>query len=246
VGAPIELNRIEIADHHDIGAYARTFKRRGRIHIRSFLKEDSARAIYDCLMQRLTYDAIYASKDKHRSDHLTEAELANLKPEIRDRFLRAIDHNAKLSFQYLHLSHRLSYHGEVPEDQPPDVKPVTEFMTGEPFLDFVRKVTGDRTIVRADVQATRYLPGHFIGPHDDNMPDDPRRAAYVFNLTPKWEPSWGGILMFPTSDGHIDEGYVPAFNALNIFRIPQRHLVSQIAPHASEDRVSLSGWFKSK
>lgn len=238
------VGRIEIADHHDVDAYAAAYKRRGRIHIRGFLHDEAARTIFETVSRKLAYEAIYASKKKHTSHTLSEAQLAELKPEIRERFLSAIDTNANISFQYLHLSHRLSHRGEVPDDQPPELKIITEFMTGAPFLDFIRKITGDPAINVADVQATRYLPGHFIGTHDDLLPGDDRRAAYVFNLTPRWLPTWGGILMFPDEDGHVDQGYVPAFNALNLFRVPQRHLVSQVASQAEEDRVSLSGWFK--
>ncbi len=52
-----------------------------------------------------------------------------------------------------------------------------------------------------------------------------RIAAYVLNMTPQWRPDWGGALLFSDRPGHISEGYLPAFNALNLFSVPQEHLV---------------------
>jgi Rps23 Pro-64 3,4-dihydroxylase Tpa1-like proline 4-hydroxylase len=197
----------------------------------------------EAVISKLDYDAIFASsKHKHTSIHIKESEFAKLPREQRERLLRTIDANAPHSFQYLHLSHRLSHAGEVPERLSPELKLITEFMTGERLIDFVRQVTGDVSITTVDVQATRYLPGHFIAQHNDVLEGSSRSAAYVLNLTRNWRADWGGVLMFPDEDGHIAEGFTPAFNTLNLFRVPQLHLVSQVASYAKEERVSLSGW----
>jgi SM-20-related protein len=64
------------------------------------------------------------------------------------------------------------------------------------------------------------------------------------NLTHQWRADWGGILNFLDADGHVAEGYVPAFNALNLFRVPQRHNVSYVAPFAMNGRYSITGWLR--
>jgi Rps23 Pro-64 3,4-dihydroxylase Tpa1-like proline 4-hydroxylase len=69
-----------------------------------------------------------------------------------------------------------------------------------------------------------------------------RRAAYVFNLTPRWQPDWGGQLQFIGPDGHVAEAWVPRFNALNVFAVPQPHAVSIVAPFAVGARYSVTGW----
>jgi Rps23 Pro-64 3,4-dihydroxylase Tpa1-like proline 4-hydroxylase len=38
---------------------------------------------------------------------------------------------------------------------------------------------------------------------------------------------------------------VPAFNALNVFRVPALHSVSTVAPFVSAARLSLTGWLRS-
>ena len=66
----------------------------------------------------------------------------------------------------------------------------------------------------------------------------------MLNFTPTWRADWGGILNFIDADGHISEGYTPAFNALNIFKVPQNHAVSMVTPFAREGRYSITGWLK--
>ena len=82
--------------------------------------------------------------------------------------------------------------------------------------------------------------------HDDVAPGKHRLYAYVLNLTARWRADWGGILMFLDEEDHVAEGYTPAFNALNIFRVPQRHAVSMVAPFAGEPRISITGWIRSE
>jgi Rps23 Pro-64 3,4-dihydroxylase Tpa1-like proline 4-hydroxylase len=38
--------------------------------------------------------------------------------------------------------------------------------------------------------------------------------------------------------------YIPAFNALTLFRVPQWHSVSYVTPFAMGPRFSVTGWFR--
>jgi Rps23 Pro-64 3,4-dihydroxylase Tpa1-like proline 4-hydroxylase len=42
------------------------------------------------------------------------------------------------------------------------------------------------------------------------------------------------------------KGFIPRFNALNLFTVPQRHNVSAVPPVAPVDRFSITGWFGDK
>ena len=68
----------------------------------------------------------------------------------------------------------------------------------------------------------------------------------MLNLTPAWRAEWGGVLEFLDADGHVAEGYVPSFNALNLFAVPQLHHVSHIAPFARGPRLSITGWLRTR
>lgn len=150
---------------------------------------------------------------------------------------------AEPRMQYIFDTRRLDME---PEDAPRDaVSDVLAFLNGPDFIGFVRAVTGDGRIDFVDAQATRYRPGHVLTGHDDASAGKNRLYAYVLNLTRDWRADWGGVLAFEGADGHIEAGYAPAFNALNLFEVPTRHAVTQVAGFAPRDRLSITGWVRS-
>ena len=80
--------------------------------------------------------------------------------------------------------------------------------------------------------------------HNDDVELTGRLVAYAFTFTPNWRTDYGGILHFLDEEGHVDEGYLPTFNALNLFRIPALHAVSYVTPYAQGGRYSIIGWFR--
>ena len=128
----------------------------------------------------------------------------------------------------------------------PVLATVNALVTSDAFLDLGRKLLGDEEIRFADAQACRYGPGHFLTNHDDNVAGKHRRAAYVLNLTPHWRADWGGLLLFHDEKGRVTNGLVPAYNVLNIFRVPVAHSVSTVAPFAPARRYSITGWLRTQ
>jgi Rps23 Pro-64 3,4-dihydroxylase Tpa1-like proline 4-hydroxylase len=39
-------------------------------------------------------------------------------------------------------------------------------------------------------------------------------------------------------------GFIPDFNVLRLFSVPQTHHVSYVAPWAAERRLSITGWLR--
>lgn len=107
-------------------------------------------------------------------------------------------------------------------------------------MDVLRALTGQpaRSVY---AQATRFLPGHVLTEHSD-LGRGNRLTALVFNLTRKWRADWGGLLLFHGPDGHVERGFTPDFNSLNLFTVPQNHSVSQVASFAKAPRLAISGW----
>jgi len=126
----------------------------------------------------------------------------------------------------------------------------------DPLIGFARLMNDPATIARfrtlapgldidfADAQATRYNKGDFLTRHDDDVAGKGRELAYVLSLTPDWLPEWGGLLLFNGPDGGIVETFVPSFNTLNLFTVPQPHSVSYVAPYAGAARISVTGWLR--
>lgn len=121
-----------------------------------------------------------------------------------------------------------------------------DLFNGPEFLDFARRLTGDDRIAYVDAQATRYLPGHFLNGHDDRHEGAGRLYAYVLNVSPVWRTEWGGLLMFLDEAGEVTETFVPAAGTLNVFRVPQSHAVSMVAPFAGGPRHSITGWWRTE
>jgi SM-20-related protein len=121
-----------------------------------------------------------------------------------------------------------------------------ELFNSDPFLDFAQQLTGDDRIAYVDAQPTRYLSGHFLNGHTDAHEDAGRLYAYVLNLSPRWRAEWGGLLMFLDDQGGVTETFSPAFDTLNVFRVPQDHAVSMVAPFAGAPRYSITGWWRTR
>ncbi|MFD1789097.1 2OG-Fe(II) oxygenase family protein, partial [Sphingomonas floccifaciens] len=77
--------------------------------------------------------------------------------------------------------------------------------------------------------------------------DTPYRKTRIMSraLTPQWRPEWGGLLLFH-DDREVAHGFVPGFNTLNLFRVPQRHSVSEVTRAAPHRRYSITGWLRSR
>ena len=121
---------------------------------------------------------------------------------------------------------------------------VVDFLNSQPFLEFARELTGDRGIRMVSAIAARYRPGHFLNMHDDKSGEEDRAFAYVINLSHDWQADWGGLLQFLDPDQNVAETFTPHWNSLSLFRVPQMHQVSLLAPWARENRYSITGWFR--
>jgi SM-20-related protein len=233
---------LRLADSLDRKLIASVYARAGRIHLRPFLSNDSAAAVHRSLTTEIPWQL-------HLNDgdcpiNLDGARFDELPDADRTRFLQGVYASAGQRFQYLFNSFPISDAYERGEHRDLYVMRLYEFLNSAEFLDFARQVTGVKTIALTDAQATLYRPGHFLTHHDDLNVDKKRVAAYVLNFTPRWIPDWGGILQFIATDGHLAEGYTPAFNALNLFTVPQLHAVSYVAPFAQAGRFSITGWLR--
>ena len=218
------------------------YRREGRVHIPGILTAESAQRVHDCLMRETQFSLV--TRDGDGYIRLTPDAVLTPEQEARAQY-NAYD-RARNGFNYFYDNHPLSLGGEPYSDPSHYLAAITAFLNGATFLDFARRITGSSEIRLVEAQATRYRKGHFLTIHDDARDEHGRIAAYVLNMTPRWRADWGGALLFQDRPGHIAEGYLPAFNALNIFSVPQLHLVSMVSPFAGADRYSITGWFRSR
>lgn len=235
---PIRLN-----PQLDRRAIAGIFRAQGRVHIPEVLAAACASAIHSQLSTATPWQLSLNVGERHFD--IAHQQLMLMPPQQRETMSRRMTEQSKRGFQYVFENYPLFDLYRAGERAHP-LLAMHEFLNSVEFLQFARDVTGLQAIAFADSQATKYLPGHFLTEHDDDVAGKQRLAAYVLGFTPEWRADWGGILQFIDRDGHIAEGYVPKFNVLNIFRVPQKHSVSYVTPAAVHARYSITGWLRAQ
>jgi SM-20-related protein len=215
-----------------------------RVQIPDILEDPYAQMIQSALAVETQWSLAYQASDgPQRIEH---AAYAALDAGQRDEFVARIAREARGRYAYVYENYSMMDRYDDPARADHLFRRLVDALHHESILDFVRRLTGDAAIARVRVQATRYLPGHFLRRHDDTGYDaQQRRFAFVFNLSQGWQADWGGLLHFLHADGRVVDTFVPVCNSLSLFKVPQLHCVSQVAPWAEAPRYALAGWFLS-
>jgi SM-20-related protein len=224
------------------GRLSAAFADRRRVQVRDVFASTSASRLLRCLQSETTFNLVVNSGEKVFD--LPPSEQAKLSDADKKALATAADNGARTGFQYIYENHRMTEAGEPYARADHFLAQTVAFLNGDEFLGFVRELTGMKEIRIVDAQATRYSVGHFLTTHHDNVAEKNRLAAYVLNMTPTWRADWGGLLLFLDESGNVSEGFVPTFNALNIFAVPQAHLVSQVSTFAGGARYAITGWLR--
>ncbi len=224
----------ELNPHLDRARLAADFKRTGRIHIPNILTDASAQRLFRALEQETPWGLLFNEGKELRAFGTVTAE------DLQEMGIAAWE-RAHSDFQFFYHFYRLLENREIYPAPEHYLGKLVAFLTDPRFFAFAREVTGEESIAWISGTATLYKPLDFLTVHDDGKSS--RRIAYVLNMTPTWRPDWGGALQFYDNDDHIEEGYLPTFNALNLFRVPKRHSVSQVASFGGI-RYAISGWFE--
>lgn len=224
-----------------IAEAAKLYTSKGRVRVPSFLKDETATALHASLEQAPWWRTFNQGE---RAWDLGPESIEALTEEQAKEIERAIFEGARSGFQYLYETVRVSEDHAERTRRSLAVDLLLEALNGEPMLEVWRQLTGDPDVAFVDGQATRYLPGHFLTRHDDDVEGKNRVAAYVLNLSPGWQPEWGGLLQFHDAEGEVLSAMVPGFNVLNLFSVPQSHSVSVVAPFAPAPRYAVTGWVR--
>lgn len=214
--------------------------RRGRMD--AFLSDSAANRLFEALTEQKDWNLQAYTQGRH-----INIDYNGMKQRPReewDRLKDIVHAEARHGFGYFFCNvplYDIAHHGKFPGHP---LLAAYRLMNSPRVLDIVREATGARDISFADAQATKFLPGHFLTAHDDDVCDKNRRAAYVLSMTKTWRADWGGQLQFFDDEGHVDRAFVPGFNALSIFLVPQNHAVSALSAFADAPRLSITGWFR--
>lgn len=239
------MAQFEINPKLDRKSYARQFRETGRVQIRDVLADATAQAIYATLSRQTPWGLAWRA-GADGPHHVRRDELAGMasgaKAEMGSKLHQAMS-GGDYAFIYGQYPMLYAYLNKWIEGGPHDL--LVEHINDQPFMDLVRGVTGLPGLTKADATATLFGPNQFLALHDDSHVAEGWQVAYVLNLCPvDWRPEWGGYLMFYDEAGDVVGGFKPRFNALNLFKVPQRHNVSYVPPFAPVARFAITGWFR--
>jgi len=227
----------------DIAGGLAQMARAGRAQVAKLLAPTSADALLSQVEAHSPWNTVAFFDGRHHD--FDAASIASSPRDQVDLLWAHVHAAARNGFGYIYDNHPVYdawRTGDPASHRPLDA--LVRFLNSEPFLALARQLVGAPDIAFADAQVTRFGPGHFLTQHDDDVAGRNRRAAYVLMLTKRWRPDWGGQLLFYDGQGDVTGGYTPSFNALNIFRVPALHAVSQVSTFAAAPRFAVTGWLR--
>lgn len=239
----------EINPSIDRAAAAARFAVDKRVQVRDVLTRETAEEIRTILARHTPWGLAMQAGETGKPHQVLAPELPTPAGKQRLQEHGKAVHEAAARGEYAFVYGQYSLLQDVQEGWNPDGPHqfLLEYLNTDDFLGLVREVTGERDLIKADGQATLYAQNHFLGLHIDSHVLEGWRVAYVMNFTiDQWHPHWGGYLQFHDEGGDIVEAYMPRFNSLNLFLVPQPHSVSMIAPFAPHGRYAITGWLRDR
>ncbi|WP_444891261.1 2OG-Fe(II) oxygenase [Microbulbifer sp. DLAB2-AA] len=212
------------------------------VQVSSFLQAQSAADIFSFLRGQEEWNLSFNKFGSHAD--ISFLDFCGWSSKQKTTLNDVVWSQAEGGFQYFYKSIPIFDFCSRGYGQDKRFSAIFELVNSRPFLSLMRSIVGDQSISFADVQATCFDRGHFLKVHDDGVHGKNRVAAYVINLTPDWDADWGGILNFYGGKKNVTQGLVPTFNAINVFKVPQKHSVSYVTPFARESRYSITGWLR--
>jgi Rps23 Pro-64 3,4-dihydroxylase Tpa1-like proline 4-hydroxylase len=218
----------------------KVYLEKGRLQVHNFFTEDTANYLQSLLLNNKTWNLAYNSGNNYYESPISELE--KLTPEQKRNFMNKIFEKAANGFQYVFMQYYISQAIKLNEEPGHPLHQIETFVNSDYYLDFMRELTADSSISKADSYASIYDKEHFLTEHDDKHDTHDRVAACIFNFTQHWNRNWGGQLAFFDDKGNIEQAFIPTFNTLNILSVPQSHAVQQVTAFAKEKRYSLLSW----
>lgn len=228
----------------DVSSLKDAFAREKRIQIRNFLTPESADRLHRCLTREVDWHLVFNEGDKVHT--LYPEQVRAMTEDHKQKVRQIVLSQARGGFQFLYNDYNIYDYYLSGKNRDHPLSRFHEFLNSDAFLSLVCKITGFDTIIFADSQATAYGPGHFLTQHHDRVTGKNRKAAYVLSMTPNWKMDWGGILQFLGPDGNVEKGFVPGYNVLSLFAVPQDHAVSYVPPYVPAVRYSITGWLRER
>ncbi len=234
---------LELRNDHDVDQYKSNFERDGFVRINRLFSDELAEQIHAVLENKTPWHLVHSTPDHtHQYYHpnVWNAKAAAERAEV----FKQVSTQARDGFSYLYTCYPMIQAYLKGQDPEWPLHAMTEFLNTHEVLEFVKDITGEPECDRLDCQATKYSQGHFLNTHYDHDAGSlsNRKVAYVMSFTKDWPANWGGQLLMLDDEDTVLSGFTPTFNSLTLFKVPKRHLVTQVSSFAGHSRYSITGW----
>lgn len=220
-----------------IAAVAEVFSESHKCRLANFLELDDAQALSKEVQGLREFDLVFYAGGENKA--VPEIDLRKHSDETRQQLQSEIFGNAAKGIGFLYGRRVIQK-----DDQNQKLRQVIEWLNSPDTISWVKAVTEMNDITHADANVTRFARSEFLTRHNDVLPNEARRVAFVINLSPNWHADWGGLLQFFEADGTSTHSWTPSFNSLSLFDVKNVHSVTCIAPFAPALRLGISGWFR--
>ena len=236
--------RYEINRRIDAGSLRSEFNERGRVRVQNFLQVDGAVALYNA-MRRVRWRTLVVSKEKL----MGTVPFQDVEPETDRMALELAHEGVGLGFASVYDADSPFSEDGICDEADSNcgnsvLEGFQEFLSSLDFIGFVNRVTGVEDLERVTCQSTRFRSGHFVLFNSATALSDKtrkRRICFHLGLTADWKPEWGGLLEFRNQHDKSIEAFVPCFNTLDLFLVPQGYWISSVAAFAPAMRLAVSG-----
>lgn len=130
---------------------------------------------------------------------LTREQVASLTPQQIQHINAGMRDRAARNLGFTYLTYPMIDARIEGWDPGHPIHDLTDFLNTPEFIEFAGRIIRTPGVNKVDCHASNYQAGSYLTRHYDDGMMKERRAAYTFGLTRKWEPDWGGLLMFWTT-----------------------------------------------
>ena len=236
---------LELGMSPDRDRHCTEFSTNRRTRVVDFLKPAEALRLYRHLDRDVQWHSFLAADGKllAASPGPNGSYSAELEKAMFERAVASARNGLSFWYEANRLFAEDLPNGAVVVESPgtPMLTQLHHTLNSAPFLDLLRAITGIGAIAATQIQATRHRAGHFASFVTAPPAAPGVCAAFAINMTLEWMPEWGGLREFSGKRDYSVEAYIPSFNVLDIFALPQGHWISQVTPFASASRLEISG-----
>jgi len=226
----------------DLDALAKIYATDNLVQIPEVFEPDTAAHIEQTILS-LPWRLI-CQDDSRANMLLTPEQLQAMSVEEQRALEAGIRRRAAENFGYTYLTYPMIEAWVAGWNPGHPIHAVTQFLNSQAFIALARTIINCAEVVKIDAQVSNFQPGNFLTRHVDDGLKRERRAAYTIGFTRRWEPDWGGLLMFIDEKMDVSRALLPRFNTLTVFDGLRLHNVSPVSAFAPAPRLSIVGWFR--